>query len=40
MMPGCTLAAYELAPGLPTLYCAGHRAPMLVASRKERMRRE
>ena len=36
MMRGCIALAYELAPGLPTLYCAAHRAAILTQSVVER----
>ena len=29
MMRGCIALAYELAPGLATLYCAAHRAAVV-----------
>ena len=33
MMRGCTAPAYELAPGLPTLYCVAHRAAVVAQAR-------
>lgn len=37
--PGCCEPALELEPGLPTLYCAAHRAAVVAASKAERRAR-